>query len=80
MTLTEHRAGGLLQADQTRLPHLADDPFVSSENSGIARGDGLALSLTRKVMELHGGTLNIVQNADAPAAIALHFPVERTIR
>ncbi len=80
VTLTEHRAGGLLQADQTRLPHLADDPFVSSENSGIARGDGLALSLTRKVMELHGGTLNIVQNADAPAAIALHFPVERTIR
>ncbi len=80
VTLTEHLAGGATHGDQTRLPHMTDDPFVSSENSGIARADSLALSLTRKVMELHGGSLDILQSADAPTAIALHFPVGRTIR
>lgn len=80
VTLTEHLAGGATHADQSSLPHLSDDPFISTENSGIARSDGLALSLTRKVMELHGGTLSIVPKSDSPAAIALHFPVERTIR
>lgn len=65
---------------QTRLPHLADDPFVSTENSGIARSESLALSLTRKVMELHGGTMKINQNAEDPVTISLRFPAERMIR
>lgn len=80
VTLTEHIAGGAALASQTHLPHLTDDPFISSENSGIARSESLALSLARKVMELHGGTLDIAQGDNVPAAITLHFPVERTIR
>jgi signal transduction histidine kinase len=65
---------------QTRLPHLADDPFVSTEHSGMPRDESLALSLTRKVMEMHGGTLNIARDEDMPVSIALTFPIERVIR
>ncbi|HEY4345342.1 MAG TPA: histidine kinase dimerization/phospho-acceptor domain-containing protein [Parvibaculum sp.] len=65
---------------QNRLPYLADDPFVSTENSGAARSESLALSLTRKVMELHGGSLNVAQGSAQPISISLTFPAERTIR
>lgn len=65
---------------QTRLPHLADDPFVSTENSGIARSESLALSLTRKVMELHGGQMTIGDRNDDAVNIALSFPASRVIR
>ncbi|MES1989672.1 MAG: histidine kinase dimerization/phospho-acceptor domain-containing protein [Pseudomonadota bacterium] len=65
---------------QTRLPYLADDPFVSTENSGIVRSESLALSLTRKVMEMHGGTMHINQSAQEPVTISLTFPAERLIR
>lgn len=65
---------------QTPLPYLSDDPFVSAENSGTARDESLALSLTRKVMELHGGTLEVSQNAAQTIAISLSFPAERVIR
>lgn len=65
---------------QTRLPHLADDPFVSMEHSGVARDESLALSLTRKVMEMHGGTLKILHDANAPLTITLDFPADRVMR
>lgn len=65
---------------QTRLPHLADDPFVSTESSGIARGESLALSLTRKVMELHGGKMMIGDRNDDAVNIVLSFPASRVIR
>lgn len=69
-------------AAQTPLPYALerhDDPFVSSEDSGTAREEGLALSLTRKVMELHGGTLDI-GSAAQPMSIMLSFPADRVIR
>jgi len=65
---------------QSRLPYLAEDPFVSTESSGIVRSESLALSLTRKVMELHGGTMHINQSAEDPVTISLTFPPERLIR
>ncbi len=58
----------------------ADDPFVSTEDSGAARRESLGLSLTRKVMELHGGTLNVHGGGTSPMSIALGFPAERLIR
>ena len=65
---------------QSTLPHLSDDPFISAENSGIARDESLALSLTRKIMELHGGKLEVTKNNDEAVTISLSFPAERIIR
>lgn len=69
-------------AAQECLPHLGEpeDAFVSAEGSGMARQDSLALSLTRKVMELHGGTLDVASGGEGPMLISLHFPTERMIR
>lgn len=65
---------------QSSLPYLPDDPFVSSENSGIARDESLSLSLTRKIMELHGGKLEVIKDHDADVTISLSFPADRIIR
>lgn len=65
---------------QRRLPYLADDPFVSMQSSGATRDESLALSLTRKVMELHGGTIEVADSASHPMTISLMFPTERVIR
>jgi signal transduction histidine kinase len=83
LSLTEIPADGA-QPVQTALPYtfgLNADPFVSPEDSGTAREESLALSLTRKVMELHGGTVSIRRgDAGAPMSVSLSFPAERTIR
>jgi signal transduction histidine kinase len=64
--------------------HDEDEAFVSAEESGQPREDGLSLSLTRKVMELHGGTLTaqggVKENFNVPMRITLRFPQERVIR
>jgi signal transduction histidine kinase len=80
VTVTEKPAEAEDAATQNRLPYLSDDPFVSTENSGAARGESLALSLTRKVMELHGGMLTVGDGSSQPIAISLAFPAERTVR
>lgn len=74
-------AGDSEEGTQTRLPYSAtDDPFVSAEDSGAPRAEGLGLSLTRKMMELHGGTLDVHGGGAVPMDIALSFPAERLIR
>lgn len=68
---------------QTSLPYLfgiGEDPFVSAAGSGAAREESLALALTRKVMELHGGDLEVRGGAETPMTIALSFPPERLVR
>ncbi|WP_339834499.1 histidine kinase dimerization/phospho-acceptor domain-containing protein [uncultured Parvibaculum sp.] len=83
VTLSEERNRA---AEQNALPWMTeiDDPFVSAEDSGAPREESLALSLTRKVMEMHGGSLGVVRAADnasgAGMEIALRFPSERVIR
>lgn len=80
MTIGEKSPSADGEPAQSRLPYLAEDPFVSTENSGAVRGESLALSLTRKVMELHGGVLDVTPGPARPASISLAFPAERTIR
>ncbi|HEX7777319.1 MAG TPA: ATP-binding protein, partial [Parvibaculum sp.] len=80
LTLTEELKGENGIPAQGALPHLPDDPFISTEDSGSARAESLALSLTRKVMELHGGTLDIAAAPARPISISLSFPAERLIR
>ena len=93
LTLREERGGIAVtlaerrdrSAEQNALPWIEemDDPFVSAEDSGAPREESLALSLTRKVMELHGGSLGVVrgeQASDSGMEISLRFPPERVIR
>jgi signal transduction histidine kinase len=80
LTLAEEFSGENGISTQSALPHLPDDPFISTEDSGSARAESLALSLTRKVMELHGGTLDVVESPAHPISISLSFPAERMIR
>lgn len=86
VALDEVRDPKIVQMELDTLPdfELADDPFVSAEDSGAPREESLALSLTRKVMELHGGRLDIVRahrhDAETGMHIGLSFPPARVIR
>jgi len=90
ITLTEERDPASLAAEQESLPWFdgVEDPFVSAEDSSAPREESLALSLTRKVMEMHGGSLDVTGAdrsrpglaRDMGMKIGLHFPAERVIR
>jgi nitrogen-specific signal transduction histidine kinase len=80
LTLTEDGDEESEGSAQGALPYLPEDPFISTEDSGTARSESLALSLTRKVMELHGGTLDVSEGPAHRMAISLSFPGERLIR
>lgn len=90
VTLSEERHPDSLAAEQEAQPWFdgIEDPFVSAEDSSAPREESLALSLTRKVMELHGGRLEVKgaisgrprSMRDASMHIGLHFPAERVIR
>ncbi len=50
-------------------------------DSGLARkheGTGLGLPLCKSLVELHGGTLNVVSKLDMGTTITVRFPPERT--
>ena len=62
----------------------ANDPFVSAEDSSMPRPESLALSLTRKVIEMHDGTLQIdggrgLDGEQRLMRIAVTFPPDRLI-
>lgn len=59
---------------------LVEDPFVSAEGRSRPRDMGLALSLTRKVTELHGGTLSIEQCSKGHAVVEMVLPAARLVR
>jgi signal transduction histidine kinase len=90
ITLTEIRDPASLAAEQEALPYIegTDDPFVSAEDSSAPREESLALSLTRKVMQLHGGYLDVRRAErgktglipDSGMRIGMHFPSTRVIR
>jgi signal transduction histidine kinase len=55
------------------------EPFVQVE-SAFARkhgGTGLGLPLVKKVMELHGGSIEIASTLGSGTTVAIHFPAER---
>ncbi len=59
---------------------LVEDPFVSAEGRSRPRDMGLALSLTRKVVELHGGTLSIEKSSKGHAVVRMSLPGARLVR
>jgi signal transduction histidine kinase len=43
-------------------------------------GTGLGLPLVKKIMELHGGRIDIASTLGAGTAVTVNFPAERTLR
>ncbi len=76
--------------DATRLPYdepdnhtdcaRVEDPFVSAAGLRLPRDTGLALSLTRKVAELHGGALRIGHDRLGRPAVIISLPAARLVR
>lgn len=58
-------------------------PFVQIGDSDVTtprEGTGLGLTLVKTLMELHGGTIDIVSEVDEGTTLYVRFPVERTFR
>src|SRR5262249_20429817 len=64
--------------------HLARvmEPFgqVESALSRTVPGTGLGLPLTKRLVELHGGTLELASEPGAGTTVTLRFPRERALR
>jgi signal transduction histidine kinase len=68
---------GIAAADLDRL----EEPFVQAE-SAFARGHGgmgLGLPLTKKIMELHGGGLDIASELGVGTRVVARFPAARVL-
>lgn len=55
-------------------PHIISDlfkPFVS----GRPKGNGLGLAIARRIMEAHGGTIELSINKDWSSCFSLYFPI-----
>jgi signal transduction histidine kinase len=58
------------------------EPFrqADSSSSRVFGGTGLGLAISRKLMILHGGTLEIVSSSDAGTTVRASFPAARVVR
>ena len=57
-------------------PFQQDNPMVRGENQGV----GLGLSITKSLVELHGGTLHISSTLDVGTVIRITVPEQRLVR
>ncbi|MEM1245438.1 MAG: ATP-binding protein [Acidobacteriota bacterium] len=69
--LIEDRGPGIADAVRDRLFH----PFAS----GSAQGVGLGLALSRRIAELHGGTVQLRNRDEGGALARLHLPHDRFV-
>ncbi|MDE0794510.1 MAG: ATP-binding protein [Alphaproteobacteria bacterium] len=55
--------------------------FEKFDPSGtkFAEGIGLGLLISRKLMEVHGGSIDFADNQDSGATVVLAFPAHRTV-
>lgn len=52
------------------------EPFVVGEESRSRQGSGLGLSVARRIVELHGGTLTLLRDSPLKAAFYIVLPAE----
>lgn len=53
------------------------DSFYRGEESRSSDGFGLGLALTRQIMEIHGGEIQVISNPGEGSTFTLWFPVEK---
>ena len=66
---------------QNKVRALAFDLFEKFDPAGMdfARGIGLGLSISRKLMEVHGGSIGFDDDQRTSFTIVLTFPAHRTV-
>ena len=69
---------GIADTDLSRIMQ----PFVQVENvfSRKHEGTGLGLPLVKKIMELHGGSVEIESELDRGTTVTIRFPAERVLQ
>ncbi|MCC5938762.1 MAG: HAMP domain-containing histidine kinase [Lunatimonas sp.] len=61
---------GISEADVARI----FDPFFRGENQFVVEGNGIGLSLTKKIVQLHQGTIDVVSQKGTGSVFTLTFP------
>jgi len=51
--------------------------FYQGTSAGMSSGTGIGLALTRELIELHGGTIEVTNNTRAGISVSLKIPVQR---
>ncbi|MEQ8215294.1 MAG: ATP-binding protein, partial [Smithellaceae bacterium] len=57
--------------EKENLPHIYD-PYFTSKPAGT----GLGLAVVQKIMEAHGGTINVESTSGEGTTVALQFPYQ----
>ena len=88
VTVAVDRAGGqTIQVKDTGIGMSADaasyvfEPFrqVQGQHVRAHEGTGLGLPITKHLIELHGGRVELVTELGAGTTVTLHFPPDRTV-
>jgi signal transduction histidine kinase len=53
------------------------DPFFTTKPTGV--GTGLGLPVSKKIVELHGGTIEVSNRRDGGARVMIILPAERPL-
>jgi signal transduction histidine kinase len=53
------------------------DPFFTTKPTGV--GTGLGLPVSKKIVELHGGTIEVSNRAEGGARVAILLPAEKVL-
>lgn len=62
---------GISQED---LPYIFEDFYTSSDENKSERGSGVGLALTRRILEAHGGTINVESELGKGSMFELFLP------
>jgi len=61
--------------DPEELPHIFERFYKSPRSSGDRTGFGLGLAITKNIVELHDGSLEVVSTTGEGSRFSLRFPI-----
>jgi signal transduction histidine kinase len=67
---------GIPEADQPKL----FEPFHRAGNVETIQGTGLGLAVTKRAIELHGGSITFVSNTETGTTFTITLPIAQTTR
>ncbi len=61
---------------ESQLPHIFDRFYTHSDEQADSVGSGIGLALTRELVHLHRGTIQVESEPDHGTVFSLHFPID----